>query len=81
MLRKELSKHSKIFLVFSAGAECLDERLSNEDAISLQDIIPETDICFVSLIHKYLLFITNCFNTSSVKNVFSCFSTVRAMSG
>ncbi|XP_056618226.1 phosphatidylinositol 4-phosphate 5-kinase type-1 alpha isoform X1 [Triplophysa dalaica] len=30
----------------SAGAECLDEHLSNEDAISLQDIIPETDICF-----------------------------------
>uniref|UniRef100_A0A671P7K0 Phosphatidylinositol-4-phosphate 5-kinase, type I, alpha, b n=1 Tax=Sinocyclocheilus anshuiensis TaxID=1608454 RepID=A0A671P7K0_9TELE len=32
----------------STGAECLDEQLSNEDAISLKDIIPETDICFVS---------------------------------
>nr|XP_021322354.1 phosphatidylinositol 4-phosphate 5-kinase type-1 alpha isoform X1 [Danio rerio] len=30
----------------STGAECLDEQLSNEDAISLKDIIPETDICF-----------------------------------
>uniref|UniRef100_A0A671RXN6 Phosphatidylinositol 4-phosphate 5-kinase type-1 alpha-like n=1 Tax=Sinocyclocheilus anshuiensis TaxID=1608454 RepID=A0A671RXN6_9TELE len=32
----------------STGAECLDEQLSNEDAVSLKDIIPETDICFVS---------------------------------
>ncbi|XP_043073014.1 uncharacterized protein LOC122323335 [Puntigrus tetrazona] len=30
----------------STGAECLDEQLSNEDALSLKDIIPETDICF-----------------------------------
>ncbi|XP_026084183.1 phosphatidylinositol 4-phosphate 5-kinase type-1 alpha-like isoform X2 [Carassius auratus] len=28
----------------SSGAECLDEQLSNKDAISLKDIIPETDI-------------------------------------
>ncbi|XP_051577828.1 phosphatidylinositol 4-phosphate 5-kinase type-1 alpha [Myxocyprinus asiaticus] len=31
---------------YSMGAEYLDEQLSNEDAISLKDIIPETDICF-----------------------------------
>ncbi|KTG32021.1 hypothetical protein cypCar_00010675 [Cyprinus carpio] len=30
----------------STGAEYLDEQLSNEDAVSLKDIIPETDICF-----------------------------------
>ncbi|XP_036440889.1 phosphatidylinositol 4-phosphate 5-kinase type-1 alpha isoform X2 [Colossoma macropomum] len=28
------------------GAEALDEQLGNEDAISLKDIIPETNICF-----------------------------------
>ncbi|XP_052433660.1 phosphatidylinositol 4-phosphate 5-kinase type-1 alpha isoform X2 [Carassius gibelio] len=30
----------------STEAECLDEQLRNEDAVSLEDIIPETDICF-----------------------------------
>ncbi|KAG9276550.1 phosphatidylinositol 4-phosphate 5-kinase type-1 alpha-like [Astyanax mexicanus] len=33
---------------YSLGAEALDEHLGNEDAISLKDIIPETNICFVS---------------------------------
>ncbi|XP_060726150.1 phosphatidylinositol 4-phosphate 5-kinase type-1 alpha isoform X1 [Tachysurus vachellii] len=30
----------------SLGAEVEDEQMSNEDAISLKDIIPETNICF-----------------------------------
>lgn len=36
-------------LSLSLGAEVADEQMSNEDAISLKDIIPETNICFVSL--------------------------------
>lgn len=35
-------------LSFSLGAEVADEQMGSEDAISLKDIIPETNICFVS---------------------------------
>ncbi|XP_060778001.1 phosphatidylinositol 4-phosphate 5-kinase type-1 alpha isoform X1 [Neoarius graeffei] len=30
----------------SLGAEAVDEQMGNEDAVSLKDIIPETNICF-----------------------------------
>lgn len=39
-------------LSLSLGAEDADEQMGNEDAISLKDIIPETNICFVSLMLK-----------------------------
>ncbi|XP_062395144.1 phosphatidylinositol 4-phosphate 5-kinase type-1 alpha isoform X1 [Sardina pilchardus] len=45
-VHKSASTEQEHTIYHSAGAEGLDEEVGDEDAISLKDIIPETNICF-----------------------------------
>ncbi|KAL2084124.1 hypothetical protein ACEWY4_019642 [Coilia grayii] len=47
-VHKSASTEQEHTMSHSADDEGLDEQAGNEDAISLNDIIPETNICFVS---------------------------------